>query len=213
MYLGLDLSLTSTGVCLLTSPYRVRTFTIKTGALRGVARLAAIKAELTRVLTEPGSFYTLAAIEGYSFGSIHRLADLGELSGMVRVLLHEHNVPFVIVPPKSAKKFLTGKGDADKIAVAETCLLEYGHDFLREWQGLYTGAYKPIAWGSKDEHWRTDEADAFAMAYCAWCLGGDSDVVLKPYQQTILDGLRIDSEGVMTRKRKTRLLKAAKGTR
>lgn len=107
-FLGLDLSLTSTGYCNkgvadcisfdVTGPERLWRFkraiedvTIKFNKLDGVI------------------------IEGYSFASRNSQAhSIGELGGVVRLLIWELGIPYAIIPPTSRAKFATGKGNASK---------------------------------------------------------------------------------------------------
>ena len=102
---GLDLSLTSSGVAT-----RDRAFTLPT-TLRGVERLAHLR---STILSLVGPL-DLVVIEGYSYGSRSSQAHaLGELGGVIRLALHEGGIRYVIVPPKSVKKYATGKGNAGK---------------------------------------------------------------------------------------------------
>lgn len=55
-----------------------------------------------------------AALEGYSYGSTHRAQDLGEVGGIVRLALTQLEIPYAVVAPTSLKKYVTGRGDADK---------------------------------------------------------------------------------------------------
>lgn len=56
-----------------------------------------------------------AMIEGYSFSSRNSQAhSIGELGGVIRLMLYEMNIPFVEIPPTSRAKFATGRGNASK---------------------------------------------------------------------------------------------------
>ena len=104
---GLDLSLTSTGICIdgvaesLTSTHV------------GVKRLADIGSQVCErvfALDDPA-----VCVEGYSFGSRNSQAHaIGELGGVVRLLLWEYQVPVVEIPPTCRAKFATGRGNAGK---------------------------------------------------------------------------------------------------
>lgn len=53
----------------------------------------------------------LVVIEGYGFGVDHAAsARLGELGGVLRLLLFEHGIPWVEVPPATLKLFAVGDG-------------------------------------------------------------------------------------------------------
>src|SRR5690606_3576769 len=58
--------------------------------------------------------FDLAVIEGYAYGRHNKAHQIGELGGIIRLTLHEENVPFIEVPPAVLKKYATGKGTAPK---------------------------------------------------------------------------------------------------
>jgi crossover junction endodeoxyribonuclease RuvC len=114
-YLGIDQSLTSPGFALVTPGTNVPVLRwhLRTGQLRGGERLNEIYYYLDTMLKDRGPV-VLAALEGYSIESQNRPFDLGEVGGIVRLCLTQHKVKYLVVSPKSLKKFVTGKGDADK---------------------------------------------------------------------------------------------------
>ncbi len=116
---GLDLSLTSTGIALGDA-----TWAIDGKGLRDVPRLVYIRDQILDALANhehavgPDSPPLVALIEGYSYSSRNSHAHaLGELGGVVRVALHEIAVPVVEVPPTCRAKFATGRGNASKSEV------------------------------------------------------------------------------------------------
>ena len=112
--LALDLSLTGTGWA---TPEATGTLVPPAKVGKGVDRLRWIRDEVL-VLAWPVP--DLIAIEGAAFGQARgssRLHALGELSGVVRVALHELGVPVVDVAPAVVKRLATGKGNAPKEAV------------------------------------------------------------------------------------------------
>ncbi len=135
MFLGLDLSLTSSGVYMHTpdaKDYKNFTkdkkFVIETKEKRGVVRLKYIAAVLSDFLEEHGK-PTLIAIEGYAMGVRGgRSFDIGELGGVIRTLLYDRQIPFIVAPPTVLKKFLTGKGVADKSIILKEVFRQYGFD-------------------------------------------------------------------------------------
>lgn len=122
---GVDLSLTATGLCPAdgSEPYAIA---VKS---RGVQRLIELRDTVLRVAD--GSWRAdLIVIEGYSLGTTRQASHahaLGELGGVVRVALHENALTWVDVPPASLKKFATGKGNANKVAMA-TAATRAGYD-------------------------------------------------------------------------------------
>ena len=110
---GLDLSLTSTGIA---TPKEVSVIQPKQ---KGVARLIIIRntiMDALGLLKNP-----LVIIEGYSFAQRNSHAhSLGELGGVVRISLAEADIQYVIVAPTQRAKFATGKGNASKSEVVSS---------------------------------------------------------------------------------------------
>ena len=59
---------------------------------------------------------------------MNRSFDLGELGGIIRLCLYDAKIPFVIVPPTSLKKFVTGNGSADKKKMHDFVLSKWRQD-------------------------------------------------------------------------------------
>lgn len=106
---GLDLSLTATGICDERGP---RVFSSKK---RGMDRLCDIRTAIADAVSAPVA--SLVIVEGYSYASHNQAHQLGELGGVIRHYLHISGVPYVDVPPATLKKFATGKGNANKSAM------------------------------------------------------------------------------------------------
>ncbi len=110
---GVDLSLRATGVACGDGS----TLTIQTKQ-RGMDRLTDLRSQiLVACSADLHSLLTpdLVCIEGYSYGSKFSHAHaLGELGGVIRLALHEANVPYVDIPPTVVKKYATGRGNASK---------------------------------------------------------------------------------------------------
>lgn len=119
---GLDLSLTATGVADYSG-----THTIKTGALRGMRRLADIRDLIVGLVAHNPT--DLVVIEGYAFGRPAQAHHLGELGGVVRLALHEGGVPCVEIPPAKLKLYATGVGNANKGQMIEAASKRSGLDF------------------------------------------------------------------------------------
>lgn len=149
MILGIDLSLTGTGIALL-APDRttldaiagqlppqfkaVREVTdglhylgvlVATSPVDTFARWETIRSAVG--LCARGS--TMVLIEGYAYGAnmAHSRA-IAELGGIVRYHLHELGCTPIEVAPTALKKFLTGRGNADKNVVLKEVLKRYGVD-------------------------------------------------------------------------------------
>lgn len=111
--LGIDISLTNTGICIL-RPDRYDFRSIKGGKYRGPERLHRFKCDFQEIVD--GYTPTLAIIENYAFsvGRGGRVYTIGELGGLVRLLLWENKIEYYEVSPPSVKKFLTGNGACEK---------------------------------------------------------------------------------------------------
>ena len=113
-FLGIDQSLNATGICRIDVDANVIALaTVTPDGLRDGQRLAFIK----RAVASMASVVEFAAIEGYSYDSVGRVFELGEIGGVIKVLLVEANIPYVVVPPVLVKKFATGTATAGKPAM------------------------------------------------------------------------------------------------
>lgn len=118
-FVGIDLSLTSTGICNLGSPSIISTKS------KGPERLSSVSKEVLNYCLNIKNSFVL--IEGYSFASRNSQAhSIGELGGCVRMLLWESNIPFIEIPPKCRAKFATGKGNAGKSEVISSISAKTG---------------------------------------------------------------------------------------
>lgn len=144
MYLGVDQSLRSTGVALVSSEgSRLYTGTVTPLKLTGAPRLAYIRDNLRNVVVSSGPI-THAALEGYAMDAVNRSFDLGEVGGLVRLLLHDLGIPFVVVAPTSLKQFAGCSGVTSKKGMREAVLKTWKLDIEQN-----------------------DECDAFVLAQVA----------------------------------------------
>jgi Holliday junction resolvasome RuvABC endonuclease subunit len=117
--IGLDLSLTSTGVSI-----NGETSVISTKA-RGAERLHIVSSVILDLCFSEN--VVCAIIEGYSFASRNSQAhSIGEMGGAVRMKLWEKGIPYVEVPPTCRAKFATGKGNAGKSEVVSSISAKTG---------------------------------------------------------------------------------------
>lgn len=124
-FMGLDLSLTSTGVSA-----GGQTFSIKPKT-RGVERLVEISDRIVNFALNIRP--TVVVLEGYSFGSkFSRAHSLGELGGVVKVALYKNGFTVVEVPPKCRAKFATGNGNASKSDVLMSLRAQFPSQFSDE---------------------------------------------------------------------------------
>jgi Holliday junction resolvasome RuvABC endonuclease subunit len=145
MYLGIDQSLRSSGVAVVTEKQLVQYMgRIVPEKLTGVKRLAAVREAIRDVLAaEP--LIKFAALEGYAYDvGAGRVFELGEIGAVVKLTLHDAGVPFIIVPPASLKQFVSSSGSATKELMRQAVLKKWGVDVAQD-----------------------DECDAFGLAQVA----------------------------------------------
>lgn len=121
--LGLDLSLTATGVCLTDGI----TLTIKTRQKDGDRRLVHIADALTSMIGD-GSTVDLAVIEDLPK---HAMAAgiTGMVHGVARSVLLRAGIPYALVVPATLKAFATGKGAGDKTPMVMAAYKRAGREF------------------------------------------------------------------------------------
>lgn len=143
--IGLDLSLTHSGWVVLQDG-RVGAYgTIIPKKVRGVRRLSYIRKELKKVLIAYKP--KLAVIEGYNYSPNANMSfSIGENGGVIKRLLYLRGINYLIVAPKTLKKFFTGNGNASKDKMRICGKKDWGAKF-------------------NTEH----EMDAFGLATLAFC--------------------------------------------
>lgn len=133
MYLGIDQSLRSSGVAVVSEKQKVTYLsTLNPKKLKGVERLAWVREALREILAaEPDIKY--AALEGYAYDvGAGRVFELGEIGGVVKMVLHDAAIPFIIVPPASLKQFVADHGQAKKEQMRQAVLRKWGHDVAQD---------------------------------------------------------------------------------
>lgn len=131
--IGLDLSLTSTGLADFTHNGReVVTMTIRTNSLGNRTedqhkRLTNIVTEISKhVLAQAGS-PDLIVVEGPSYGSKGAGTwDRAGLWWLVTSHIIDRGWPLAVIPPAVLKKYATGRGNADKTAMAVAVQKRWG---------------------------------------------------------------------------------------
>ncbi|GAA3878465.1 hypothetical protein GCM10022243_48960 [Saccharothrix violaceirubra] len=122
--IGLDLSITATGIAYPDGS----TATVKTRSADGDRRLLDIVVAVNLAL---GSEPTLVVIEDLPTHA-HAAGITGMVHGAVRAALLDAGIPYVLVPPATLKAYATGRGNADKTAMAlaafKRAQVEFGDD-------------------------------------------------------------------------------------
>lgn len=126
--LALDLSITATGVCL---PNGI-THTITTNAKDADRRLQHIVDHVGVALGDGGDIrhddVDLVVIEGPVVRSSAAVI-IGMVHGAVRLRLLDFDTPYTLITPATLKAYATGKGNADKTAMAMAAYKRAGHEF------------------------------------------------------------------------------------
>ena len=112
---ALDLSLAATGLAQswgATSAITCRTISPPKG-LGGAARLLWIVNALDEAVVSK-THDTVVIIEEMAFAAHDRNHERAGLAWIVRCMLHEYKVPYILVAPTTLKKSVTGSGKGDK---------------------------------------------------------------------------------------------------
>ncbi len=126
---GMDLSPTGTGVSVSTIPddgsAKIDWEVLRPPVKHDLARMAWV----TQKCSEYARQADLVVIEDFAFSASNAYArEVAGLAYMVRMWLHSHGKPFILVAPSSLKKFVTGKGNAEKALVMKDVYRRWGHD-------------------------------------------------------------------------------------
>lgn len=135
--LGLDLSLTSTGYCMLEDDQIVWSGAVGGGHRRGAERLQYFYGWISDNLAlNFGAMHRqpspAVAIEGYAFASHFKGPELGELGGVIKLALYQAGLSVTVIPPATWKKVLCGKGNLDKRNASTEILRRYDVSFANE---------------------------------------------------------------------------------
>lgn len=140
MYIGIDPSLSHTGVVALSAKFElVRKRVVTSESVKDwkmqVVRVENMLSGLARCFAYEMWIHIIDAVvlEGYSYGSRFQSHQLGELGFAYRqYLYHQYAERSYVVPPKTVKKFITGNGNANKRLVADCISRDYSLEFDTE---------------------------------------------------------------------------------
>ena len=165
-FIGLDLSLTSSGVCIIDESYNViYSARIKTSKKRGMERLEYILEKVKESIKNIDAI----AIENYSFGvrNSSSLTGLGELGGVIKLMLYKKGKDYVLASPGQVKKYATGKGNAKKSLMLMKVFKKYHEEFTN-----------------------SDECDAYVLARIARDVFSEDNNSLLEYEKEVIDKLK-----------------------
>lgn len=127
---GLDLSLTSTGVATASRTWRIRPKAVKkdAGLVAHLARIRHLRVELRELLRAAQP--ELVVVEGPSYGSVGGMEhERGGLWWGVAEEADLLDIPIMVATPTMIKKYATGAGNADKDLVLTSAVRRF------EWFG------------------------------------------------------------------------------
>lgn len=110
MYLGLDISLSGTGIVLLADNYQLVDTLLITSNHKGVERLFHIENTFMKYI-DVFSNIKLCCVEGYAYQERGKVFEIGEVTGLYLLNLFKLGIPFIKAAPSQLKKYATGKGD------------------------------------------------------------------------------------------------------
>jgi Holliday junction resolvasome RuvABC endonuclease subunit len=121
---GLDLAIGATGICLPDGTAA----TIKP-ALKEDARLIEIRDRIAQLHDERHAtdLVVLEDVPATMKGAAGKIIPM--LHGAVRAMLMDAGMPYAVIPPSTLKAFATGKGNADKTAMAMAAYKRTGREF------------------------------------------------------------------------------------
>lgn len=184
IYVGIDPSLTKTGLAILVGADAFATKLIKVPG-EGVSRLRGyrdeLKTNLEFMIMKYRSGIAHICIEDASYGSTNRADSLGQLRGVLAVCAADFCEKVTLVAPTRLKLFATGSGSSDKAKMIKAAVDKWGVD--------------P---GISD-----DEADALWLAFMAQALAGKVGTLKRSQLETIR-GIR---EPSVKRRVRTRTIK------
>lgn len=151
--MGLDLSLRSAGICVVSEQQSFYTETAgydlrKATERQKVARIS----EIAQIVVDMAKAHQVRAIgvEGYAFRALGFMPQLGEVTGAVKVKCYDElGIVTLPIPCKSARKYLLGKAPNDSVRAKKAVQKYFEENFSLHVKKL-------------------DESDAAAIAVIMW---------------------------------------------
>lgn len=108
MYLGLDMSLTGTGLVIIDDQYSILEKKVLHVEAKDTERLLFIEEIFLKTLEPFKDTIKLAGIETPAFRAEGHLFNIGELNGVLKLHLFKMGIKSIGISPLSAKKFISG---------------------------------------------------------------------------------------------------------
>lgn len=175
-YVGVDISLTGTGLCTLNDKGEVvKSTCIMTKAHDCFHALYKRIDYITNAVTDFVGDAGLVFVEGYAYGACGQVFSIAELSGFIKHKLYA-TTTVLQIPPTVLKKYITGTGMSKKELVLKEIYKRYKVDF-----------------------YDNNEADAFGLARCGYeisqCLAFPDEHAPTSKQEYALKNLRNCNKG------------------
>ena len=137
MFIGIDQSITNTGIVFLNSPDNYKSFLVKGKGSKSLDKIIYITRIINDLITKVKSSDTpveCIVLEGGSYDSPGKLFSLGQISGaLISILcLSFPQARLIEVPPSSLKKFISGYGNASKETVMKAINKKYNIMFKND---------------------------------------------------------------------------------
>jgi len=130
-FVGVDQSLNHTGVFVLTDAGNVCSHVLlEPRYLSGPARLVFIRDQLKTFFGSRRM--RVSVLEGYSYNSMNRKFDLGEVGAIVKLALYDCSDAVYVAAPKQLKKFVSGNASATKADVMNAIYHHWGVDIKND---------------------------------------------------------------------------------
>lgn len=132
---GIDQSLNATGIIALKNTKQNNNYyaeVIKPKKVTGITRLDFVERRVARVIKNTAAVkIDVIVLEGYAYAGSKVPFMLGELGGVLKLMFYRQftNIPIVIVPPSTLKKFVTGFGNAKKPQMIAAVKKKWGQEF------------------------------------------------------------------------------------
>lgn len=185
IFLGLDVSLTSTGIALLDADKTYILDSLKTTPKDGIHLerhhkiLSTLTANLNWIKENVSDKADIwGVIEGYAYGKDPKrgsqVITLAEIGGLIRYVVWRYTKhPLIVVAPSTLKLFVTGHGHAKKEQMLLSMFKKYGREFTNN-----------------------DEGDAFALAQMGLCCFDEQERSLTDYEKRTVATVRKGNPGV-----------------
>lgn len=83
-------------------------------------------------------------VEDYAFNARGKVFHIGENTGLLKHKLWKNGIECRVVPPTVVKKFATGRGNADKVAMYLAFMKKTGVDLKKEFKTKMAGVGSPF---------------------------------------------------------------------